>query len=142
MKKTTIKKTIGCVEIITLKGTLCSKKVVALIDTGATYTCIDKKIAEEIGFEKITRHIKIKLKASEENFVRRPVIKTCVGLDGAVFDVEANIEDRSNMTFPVIVGRNVLYNHFLVDVEKNNTSFIITEQKDSFGEKIKDLTEN
>ena len=74
--------------------------------------------------------------------MRRPVIKTCVGLDGAVFDVEANIEDRSNMTFPVIVGRNVLYNHFLVDVEKNNTSFIITEQKDSFRGKIKDLTEN
>lgn len=117
------KKIIGCVETLIVKGTRKSKKVIAIIDTGATYTSIDKKIAEEIGFERIKRHIKIKSKSSADIFVRRPVIEVTIELEGSSFDVEANIEDRSNMTCPVIIGRNILFKNFIVDVEKNDKLF-------------------
>ncbi|RLG14995.1 MAG: hypothetical protein DRN66_00535 [Candidatus Nanohalarchaeota archaeon] len=117
------KRIIGCVETIIVKGTKKSKKVIAIIDTGATYTSIDKKIADEIGFEKIKRHIKIKSKSSADEFMRRPVIDTTIELKGSSFDVEANIEDRANMTCPVIIGRNILFKNFLVDVEKNDGLF-------------------
>ena len=136
IKKEETKKIIGCVEIITLKGINSSKKVAALIDTGATYTSVDKKIAKDIGFEKSLRHVKIKLKASENDFIRRPMIKLKVELNKKNFDVEVNIEDRSSMTYPVIIGRNILFNNFIVDVEKNNTSFKVDELKTKFKNKI------
>ena len=121
MEKT--KKIIGCVETINIKGIKNKKKVIAIIDTGATYTSIDKKIAEEIGFNKIKRHIKIKSKSFTNRFVRRPVISVIIELKGSLFEIEANIEDRSNMTCPVIIGRNVLFKNFIVDVEKNDKLF-------------------
>ena len=138
IKKKDTKKIIGCAEIITLKGTNSSKKVAALIDTGATYTSVDKKIAEDIGFEKILRYVKIKLKASENDFIRRPMINLNIELKNKIFDTEVNITDRSSMTFPVIIGRNILFNNFIVDVEKNNTSFKVDEFKEKFKNKIED----
>jgi len=131
------KKILGCVEIINLKGTKKTKPVIALIDTGATYTSIDKELAKEIGFNKFKRFIRIKLKSSEKNYVRRPIIDVIVIINKKEFNIEANIERRQNMNCPVIVGRNLLYGNYIVDVEKNNLSFKINKLKKEFKNKLK-----
>ena len=42
---------------------------------------------------------------------------------GKVFDTEVNIQDRSHMSFPVIIGRNILTGNFVVDTEKNHNIY-------------------
>ena len=45
-----------------------------------------------------------------------------VRLFGKIFLTEFNLSDRSNMVYPVLLGRKLLSNDFLVDVTRSNLS--------------------
>ncbi|HKJ44978.1 MAG TPA: RimK/LysX family protein [Balneolales bacterium] len=54
---------------------------------------------------------------------KRFVIKTAVRLFGKTFTIELSLTDRSTMGYPVLLGRKVLHNRFIVDVSKKNLSY-------------------
>ena len=123
------KKTIGLVEKVKIIGK-CEKTAMALIDTGAKLTSVDISLAAETGIGPVVRTTKIK--SASKNFgTRRPVLEATIEIAGKKFTTEVNIQDRSHMTFPVLVGRNILVGNFLVDAEKNRELFkrIATEKK-------------
>lgn len=110
------KQVLGVIEkarIIGLKG---EEEVKAIVDTGAKLNSLDIKLAERIGIGKPVRSMKIK-SPSTKNRVIRPVVRVRIEVRGKIFDTEANIQDRSHMKFPVIIGRNLLMGSFLVDPE-------------------------
>ncbi len=47
---------------------------------------------------------------------QRFIVKTKIELMNKLFDVELSLTDRSEMSYPVLIGRKLLKNRFLVDV--------------------------
>jgi hypothetical protein len=66
------------------------------------------------------------LKAIKNSFgqtEKRYVIKTRVVLFGKTFKTEFSLADREQMRYPVLLGRKLLRNRFLVDVSLENVSY-------------------
>ena len=110
-------KVVGLVEDVTIIG---KKKVKtkALFDTGAKSTSVDIKLAAKAQLGPVIRTIRIKA-ASLKASTKRPVVEAIIDIKGQKFEAEVNLQDRSHMTFPVIIGRNILAGNFLVDAKKN-----------------------
>ena len=117
-----MKKTLGIVEKVKIKGKKGETEALALVDTGAKLTSVDIKIAAETGVGPIKRVTKIKSALNDQG-IRRPVLEATVTIGGKVFKTEVNIADRKNMAFPVLIGRNILMGSFVVDPEKNSETF-------------------
>lgn len=112
------KKVIGLVENVILIGKK-RFKTQAVCDTGAKGTSIDIKVAGKAQLGPIIRAAKVK-NPSVKTSTERPVVRAIIEIAGRKFDVEVNLQDRSHMKFPVIIGRNILLGNFVVDVEKNH----------------------
>jgi hypothetical protein len=137
------KEVIGRREIIDLP-LLNLFKIDAKIDTGA-YTsaihCHDIKVVKSD--EGAMVHFKIldpshadynhkefilpvfderRIKNSFGQVQKRVIIKTTMCMFGKEFPVELSLADRSRLEYPILIGRKVLKNRFIVDVSKVNIS--------------------
>ncbi|MCK4335935.1 MAG: ATP-dependent zinc protease [Candidatus Aenigmarchaeota archaeon] len=112
------KKTIGLIEKVKIYGDGKTVETEALVDTGAKMTSIDIKLAGEAKLGPVVRMFKTKAPITKE-VARRPVVKVTIKIKGKKFTVEANLNDRSHMKYPVLIGRNLLYGNFVVDVSKS-----------------------
>lgn len=69
----------------------------------------------------VVEWVNIKVKGGSE-YAKRPVIKLDFCLAGTRVEARANLADRSNYLYPVLIGRNVLKaGDFLIDPEKKFT---------------------
>ncbi len=110
-----IKKTIGLTEKVVVIGEKGSKEVAAIFDTGGKTTSIDKKIAEEVGLGKTVDTTEVKNPSYSEP-MEREVKKAKIKIGDEVYEVKANIQDRSHMTHKVLIGRNIIHGNYIVDV--------------------------
>lgn len=53
----------------------------------------------------------------------RYAFKTAIVLFGRTIRTEFSLSNRENMKYPVLLGRTLLYNRFIVDVTKYNLSY-------------------
>ncbi len=137
------KKVIGRREEISLPD-LDLQNVDAKVDTGA-YTsalhCHDVELFESDGkemvrfklldpghpqynhkeFELPVVRIK-KIKSSSGHTQKRVIIKTTMVLYGKKYMAEFSLADRTNMVYPVLLGRKAISGKFIVDVSKFNIS--------------------
>lgn len=111
------KAVVGLVEKVTIFGKE-TVVVQAVCDTGARRTSVDIGIASKAGLGPVTKMVKVKNPSIRQK-VSRPVVKAKIQIGGREFDTEVNLQDRSHMNFPMIVGRNILSGSFLVDPSKN-----------------------
>ncbi|QSG03150.1 RimK family alpha-L-glutamate ligase [Natranaeroarchaeum sulfidigenes] len=107
---------IGYTEEVLVSGTSDSKTVYAKSDTGATRTSIDTSLAAEIGAGPIKSKMRVKSGSSKRSKVR-PIVDIVVGVGGRRHTVAANVEDRSHMEYPLLLGRDIL-EHYHVDVAR------------------------
>ncbi|MCD6495798.1 MAG: ATP-dependent zinc protease [Candidatus Aenigmarchaeota archaeon] len=121
---------LGIVEKVKVIGQNGEVEALALMDTGAKLTSVDIRIAAEAGIGPVKRATKIK-SASKDTGTRRPVLHAVIEVAGKKFETEVNIADRTNMAFPVLVGRNIMKGNFLIDSEKNDELFkkVVREKK-------------
>ena len=103
---------IGLVEEVTIKTKDKAKELAAKIDTGATKSSMDIKLAEEL---KLGPVIKSKLVKSAHGNKVRPVIKAEVILAGKHITSEFSLADRSHLKYSVLIGQNILKHGFLID---------------------------
>jgi hypothetical protein len=103
-------------------------KVPARIDTGASMTSLDVRdltvrkglaqfrLPEQHGNVlislRVIRHCNIRSSDARE---RRPVVEMELCVGSRRMRVEVNLNDRSRMEYPLILGRNVLNQGFIVD---------------------------
>ncbi len=105
----------------------------ARIDTGATVTSLDARhlkidgnevefrLSEEHGGAHLRlpivgwRHVR-----SSKGRESRPVVEVDLCIATKRLRVKANLNDRSKVKYPMIIGRNVLKDHFIVDVKKRS----------------------
>ncbi len=111
------KTVVGLTERIILKSPGGkSKEVLARIDTGATKSSIDVKLAAEL---KMGPVLKAKLVKSASGTSVRPMIQCKLEIANKLVTSEFTIADRSHMKYRVLIGQNILCNNsFLVDPSK------------------------
>ncbi|MCX7678247.1 MAG: RimK/LysX family protein [Spirochaetes bacterium] len=129
--------TIGRVEWVELPE--FNLKLEARIDTGARNCSLHAFNQKEIELDgtkyiEFTTHdaqkkkVKLKAKVAKIKTIKSPggysarryVIKTKVALGKEVREVYITLNDRSNMEYPFLVGRNLLRGKFVVDVSHSH----------------------
>jgi len=106
---------VGLSEIIRLIGKNKAKKIKARIDTGATKSSVDAKLAASLQLGPV---IKTKFIKSAHGNSLRPLIKTEIELAGKKICSEFTIADRAHMRYKVLIGQNILKHGFLIDPGK------------------------
>ncbi|MFC7044364.1 RimK/LysX family protein [Halobacteriaceae archaeon GCM10025711] len=107
---------VGATETVEVVGTDGSTSVVARSDTGATRTSIDAALAAAVGVGPISDVSRVK-SASRRGSRARPVVELVVAVGGDSHAVAASVEDRSHMSYPLLLGRDVL-EHYHVDARR------------------------
>ncbi len=65
------------------------------------------------------------IRSSFGDVQERYIIRTRIRLFGQDLEAEFSLSDRSDMRFPVLIGRSLLRGNFIVDVSKKNISLRI-----------------
>lgn len=133
------KQSIGWLEEISINNDELQLK--AKIDTGATTSSLNSKIiklftrdkqrwvrfrvgnkeGQDIVLErKILRIVKIKRKLALP--IKRYVISLGICLGNRYREMEVNLANRENFVYRVLIGRNYLKDHFLVDSSRTFTT--------------------
>ncbi|MBW2983772.1 RimK/LysX family protein [Candidatus Woesearchaeota archaeon] len=106
---------IGLSEKVTIYGKKKRRSVMARIDTGATKSSMDVKLAAKL---KLGPVIKSKLVKSAHGNKLRPVINAEVKLADKKLKGEFTLADRSHMKYRCLIGQNILKEGFLIDPSK------------------------
>jgi len=107
------KTVVGLVEPVKVTGPSGrSKEVLARIDSGATKSSVDVKLAAELALGPI---LKAKIVKSASGKGLRPVVEAKIILADKEFKSEFTIADRADMKYSVLVGQNILSKGFLID---------------------------
>jgi RimK family alpha-L-glutamate ligase len=107
---------IGYIERVVVSGTRGSATVQAKSDTGATRTSIDAQLAAEVGTGPIKDIVNVR-SGTRKGSKSRPIVDIVVGIGGHQHTVAASVEDRSHMSYPLLLGRDIL-EHYHVDVTR------------------------
>ncbi len=103
---------VGLTTPVTLYGKNGKKRVTARVDTGATKSSIDIKLAEELGIGNAHRNVFIK---SAHGSKHRGVVNVEIEIKGQHMSVECTLSERSHMKYGFLIGQNVLKKGFLID---------------------------
>ena len=107
------KTVVGLTEHVTAKSPKGERKVLARIDTGATKSSIDVRLAADL---KLGPIIKAKLVKSASGSSLRPVVKATIIIANKEITSEFTLADRSHMKYKMLIGQNTLIdNGFIVD---------------------------
>ncbi len=68
-----------------------------------------------------------KIRSSNGELQARYIVKTRIILFGKIFKVEFSLSDRSHMKNPILLGRKLLNDKFVVDVSEEDLSFGMKE---------------
>ena len=96
---------LGLVEKVTILGEK-QKTVVARIDTGATKSSIDSTVARELKLGPIMK--KKQVVRSSHGTSIRPIVRAKIIMNGSIHMEEFTLAPRSHMTYPVLIGQNIL----------------------------------
>jgi hypothetical protein len=112
-KKKTI---IGLVEPVKVTGpTGKSKTVLARIDTGATKSSIDVRLAALLALGPI---LKTKIVKSASGQGRRAVVEAKIAVADNEMKTDFTLADRTDMKYPILIGQNIMSKGFLIDPGK------------------------
>jgi len=106
-------------------------KLLARIDTGATTSClaardirlsdgmIEFRLPEKYGGALLRAPIKGRRNIkTAHGTMKRPIVELELCIGNKRIPTAVSLADRSQMDYPLLIGRNVLVNDFLVDVSK------------------------
>ncbi|MBS3056280.1 MAG: retroviral-like aspartic protease family protein [Candidatus Aenigmarchaeota archaeon] len=110
------KQIVGPLERVKIIGEKRSVETLAKFDTGASNNSIDYKIAATAGVGPIISSVKIKNAFTKNKIVRRPVTRMRMEIRNIKFNTKANLEDRLKRNVHVLIGRNIIRKHFIIDV--------------------------
>lgn len=92
-----------------------TKEVLARIDSGATKSSIDVRLAADLSLGPV---LKAKIVKSASGKSLRPVVEAKVALADKEFKTDFTIADRADMKYQVLIGQNILRKGFLIDPAK------------------------
>lgn len=112
------KTVVGLTEPVKVFGPRGERKVLARIDTGATKSSIDVRLAADL---KLGPIIKAKLVKSASGSGLRPMIQGTITIANKEITTEFTIADRSHMKYKILIGQNTMIdNGFIIDPSKKS----------------------
>jgi RimK family alpha-L-glutamate ligase len=118
--------TVGYTEDIIVNGKRATTTVEAKADTGAARTSIDIDVASEVGAGPIRSSAQVK-SGSRKSSKKRPLVDIDVAVCGLWKTVTASVEDRGHMSYPVLMGRDIL-EEFTIDLSKGESGTSLGEE--------------
>ena len=107
---------IALTEQVTVYGSKNKKKVIARIDTGATKSSMDIKLASELELGPI---IETKTVRSAHGTSLRPILKAKIRIKNKLFKSKFSLADRQHLKYSLLIGQNILKKtNFLIDPSK------------------------
>ncbi len=104
---------LGLIAKTIIYGKSKQKTIIARIDSGATKSSIDITLAKQL---KLVPGKKTKIVKSAHGISKRPIIEIRVKLDNKTLKGDFTLAERSHMTYPVLIGQNILkQGKFLID---------------------------
>jgi len=91
------------------------EEIMAKVDTGATKSSIDTRLATKLSLGPVIRS---KIVKSAHGNQLRPLIEAEIFLAGKKIKAEFTLADRTHMKYKVLIGVNILADGFLVDPSK------------------------
>jgi len=109
---------IGLIEEIRLFGANKQAKTLGKFDTGARRTSIDKDLAKKLG---LTKKGKIKVGNVHGHSIRE-LAKVTLQIKDKKIKTTANISNRKNRKYKVLLGRDVIFGNFMIDPSLSHKS--------------------
>jgi len=108
---------VGLIEFVTCysKSKRKHEEVKARIDTGATKSSIDIELAKKLNLGPVIGNKTIK---NAHGSVKRDLIEVEIKIAGKLLREKFTLADRSNLKYPLLIGRNILQHDFLIDPKK------------------------
>ena len=116
---------VGLVEPVRIVSKKKEIKVMGKFDTGAERTSIDKQIISELGVDPIGKTTTFNVHGKTV----RPLVDIELKIKGKRLKVKANISDRSSRKYKVLIGRDLIFSNFIVDISKSHRSHRLGELK-------------
>lgn len=101
--------TVGYIEEVRLDGRGGPAQATAKVDTGAARTSVGINIAADVEAGPILSSTDVRSAGSGSR--TRPLVEIDLAVAGRWHTVTASVEDRSNMNYPLLLGRDVLSNY-------------------------------
>jgi len=116
---------VGLVEPVRITGRKKKIEVMAKFDTGAERTSIDKQIVSKIGLNPVGKTTTVNIHGRTV----RPLVDVKLKIKGKKLNVKANVSDRSSRKYKVLIGRDIMFSNFIVDISKSHKSHKLGELK-------------
>jgi len=95
-----------------------------IINGHLEFVLLDEEHPEFTGMKFVFSEYQIRdIKNSFGEVERRFLIRSSVVIFGEVIETEFSLSNRGSLKFPILLGRKILRDRFLVDVKKKNLSF-------------------
>ena len=112
-----MKTTVGLVEKVEIAGQQ-KKKVLAKFDTGAARTTIDIYLAGKVQLGPVVGRAKIR---TAHGIGRRPIVLAQLNILGKAISASVALADRKNQKYKLLIGRDIISRHFIVDTSKTKS---------------------
>jgi hypothetical protein len=109
------KRVVRLVAKVLIAGPGGEETVRAKVDTGADRTTVDRELAAKLKLGSTGSKVLVKTLGGS-NRRERPLVSAAITLKGKTFRLKVGVEDRSQMRYRVIIGRDILRSgYFLID---------------------------
>ncbi len=103
--------------VLSASGTDQEVKADAKIDTGASRSSIDIQLAKQLGIDlDQAKTVRVRSALGSE---KRPLVDVTIRIAGRTLHTQATVNDRSELSSPVLIGKNDMAG-FLVDPNREN----------------------
>ena len=116
---------VGLVEPVEIIASDKKIKTIAKFDTGAERTSIDKNIVSELNLDTVGETTTFNVHGRSV----RPLVDVKLKIKGKIFNVKANVSDRSSIKYKILIGRDVIFSNFIVDISKSHRSHKLGDLK-------------
>jgi hypothetical protein len=95
-----------------------------VIDGNLEFILLDEEHPEFTGMKFIFREFELRdIKNSFGEVENRFIIVTSIRIFGEEITTEFSLSNRGSLKFPILIGRKILRDRFLIDVKKKNLSW-------------------
>ena len=94
---------------------ICGETHIAKIDTGASRSSIDRRLASRLKLGPVIKEKKVK---NSHGATVRQIVKTKVKIGNRVIPTTFTLADRKDLKFDLILGKNFLWRGFFIDTRR------------------------
>jgi len=116
---------VGLIEPVKIIAKNKEINVLGKFDTGAERTSIDKQIISELGVNPVGKTTTYNVHGKSI----RPLVDIKLKIKGKKLNVKANVSDRTSRKYKVLIGRDLIFSNFIVDVTKSHKSHRLRDKK-------------